>query len=283
MAELGTYLIQGLGIGALYAILALPLSLVWSATGCFDVCVGAYATLGGLAAVRIGFPAGIVVGLLVGLASGAVVACCLAVLDRQGARDPVSFLIIGLGVLTAAQSAALWLFGTTPARINLFSWSWQVAGVGVQPEHVLTMAVMLSLLLGTAGVLNFTAAGRVMRACAQNPSDAPLVGISPRRVQFTVLMVAGVLGAGTGILLSSTTGLAYDSGLHLVLSALGALILFGVRGPVSAVLGGLMIGIVESLSNGLLPESVAGLVPLVVIVAVLASGRFELKLARARL
>jgi branched-chain amino acid transport system permease protein len=282
MADLGTYLVQGMGIGALYAVMALPLSIVWSTTGCFDVAVGAYATLGGLTAVRIGLPAGIVCGLAVGLASGALVASCLVILDRRGSRDTVSVLIVGLGLLTAAQSVALWLFGTAPARVNLFSWAWQLAGVQVQPEHALSLAVVTALLLVTTVLLNATSLGRIMRACAQNPHDAPLVGIAPRRVQFIVLMVAGLLGAAAGILLCTTRGLSYDSGLHLVLSALGALILLGVRGPVTAVLGGLLMGVVESLSNGFLPESVAGIVPLAVIAVVLASGRFEPKLAGAR-
>lgn len=282
MTELITYFMQGVGVGALYAIIALPLSLVWSTTACFDIAVGAYATLGGLVAAAIGLPLGGIVGLLSGASLGAAMAGCLLALDRNGARTPVNVLIIGFGFLTVVESFALWRFGTAPATIDAFNRAWSISGVVVQPQHVLTVLAAGALVISTSLVLHRTGAGRVMRACAQNRHDLPLVGISPRAVQTVVLVLSGTLGAGAGILLSVTSGIRYDSGLHLVVSALGALILFGMRGPASAAAGGVAIGVVESMSNAYAPDAVASAVPLVLIVAVLASGRFEVRLAGAR-
>jgi branched-subunit amino acid ABC-type transport system permease component len=78
------------------------------------------------------------------------------------------------------------------------------------------------------------------------------------------------------MLLISSSGVSYDAALNLSLLGFGAFVILGIRGPVRAVLGGLTIGIIEVFSTAYAPAAVATAIPLLVILVVLATGRFDL-------
>lgn len=270
----------GVALGAAYGLIALPMSLVWSATDILDLGMGGYAVVGGLVATSVvASVGGLTQGILVGLAAGAVCGLVMGLiflgLQLRGEIDHITGVLASIGVLFAAGSFAQWFYGVDPAFVRVFNTMWSVGGIPVRPQSVLNLVIALALLGGLLWVLRKTPLGRSMRASAASPQDAALVGIPVRRIQFGVFILGGVLSALAGVLLVISTGLQFSSQLPLSVTAIGAVIVFGMRGPLSALAGGLTLGVVEALGQGYAPSTLAPIVPLLFIIFVLATGRFD--------
>lgn len=271
MIELLDFIFLGLGTGALYGLIALPLSLVYTTTNCIDLGVGGYAVLGGVIAAAFTGPLGVVIGLVTGVALGAIMGAIYRALEARGNKDHITPTLGSLGLVTAIASFVLWRFGTDPSYHQAFSTRWHVAGLTISPQLALNGGVVALLLMSSLVVIYKTPVGRIMRACASNPADSQLVGIPIGMVQLMVFAIGGLLSAGAGVLFVMTRGVSFDYALPLSLSAFGALIIFGMRGPITAVAGGLTLGVVEGLSAGYLSSSISVIVPLAFILVVLAS------------
>jgi branched-subunit amino acid ABC-type transport system permease component len=124
-------------------------------------------------------------------------------------------------------------------------------------------------------VLYGTPFGRAMRASAINPLGAALAGVPVRGIWFATYVIGGLLAGIAGILILNTTGMDYTNGLPFTLGAFGAAILFGLRSPLRAFLGGIGMGLVQAWSAGYLPGAWATAVPLIFTFLVLSSGRMS--------
>lgn len=272
--QLIEFLVQGLGIGVLYGLIALPLSLIFVTTDSIDIAVGGYAVAAGMIATSLGGVVGGLVGLAVAVVLGTVMGLIYQALRRRGTREHITPTLASLGLVTAIASFVLFTFGPNPSFRSLFGQSWQVGEVRISPQSVVNMVVVGALLVVSLLVIYRTSVGRTMRACAVNAKDATLVGIPVGRIQVGVFAVAGLLSGIAGLLAVTTRGLSFDYSLPLGLLGFGALIIFGMRGPSTAVAGGLVLGMVEGLSAGYLPGEYSLIVPQAFILIVLASGAF---------
>ncbi|WP_229052559.1 branched-chain amino acid ABC transporter permease [Aeromicrobium sp. Leaf350] len=270
------FVVQGLALGALYALIAIPLSLVWLTAHTLDLAIGGYAVMGGMAfATASDRSTGLALALGVGALCGLVSAALFVTLRRLGATDPMAPGLVSVGVLIALGSLAQAIFGIDPAFQANFEVPIEIGGVRINPQVFLNFAAVAVILGLIVVVLRYTGLGRAMRASAASPADASLVGIGVSRLQSLVFVLGGMLGALAGALLVMTSGLSFEFGLGLTLSAIGAVILFGLRGPVTAVLGGLTIGVVEALGSGYAPAGIGPAVPVLFVFIVLASGVFD--------
>lgn len=268
------FLVQGLGIGVLYGLIALPLSLVYATTDSVDLAVGGYAVIAGMIAVSLGGVAGGMVGVAAALALGTGMGLIYQGLRRRGTGEHITPTLASLGLVTAVASFVLFMFGPNPRFRSMFDNNWQVGGVRISPQSVVNLVVVGAVLGASLLVIYRTPIGRTMRACAVNAKDATLVGIPVGRVQVGVFAVAGLLSGIAGLLAVTTRGVSFDYSLPLGLLGFGALIIFGMRGPSTAVTGGLVLGIVEGLSAGYLPSAYSLIAPQAFILLVLASGAF---------
>ncbi|MGK5114650.1 MULTISPECIES: branched-chain amino acid ABC transporter permease [unclassified Geodermatophilus] len=282
MTTLVEYLVIGLSLGAIYGLMAVPLSLVFSTTGTMDLAIGGYAVAGGLTGATVGGLGGALAGLALGAAAGGLMGVVFLVLRSRPSGDHMGPVLASVGLLFALVALSQAAFGLDPVFVPFLEGVWEIGPLRIRPVSVLILAVVL--LVGGLLVLGLrrTPLGRWMRACASSPRDAELMGIPVRLVQLSAFVLSGLLGALGGLLLVASRGLAYDAGLPLALLGLGALIIFGMRGPVTAIVGGLVLGVVESLGAGYLPATVVPIVPLLFIVAVLASGRFDVRVGVQR-
>ena len=269
MIEFIDFILLGIAIGALYGMIALPLSLVYTTTNCVDIAVGGYAVVSGMIAASIGGLLGIAAGLGAGVALGSLMGLIFWLLDSRGNEDHITPTLASLGLVTAIASFVLWKFGADPSFHGVFSGSWHAGRVSISPQLALNLGVVGVLLLASLLVIYKTSLGRTMRACASNRADSQLVGIPIARVQLTVFALGGLLSAGAGILFVITRGVSFDYALPLSLSAFGALIVFGMRGPKTAVAGGLALGVVEGLSAGYLSSTISVVIPLAFILVIL--------------
>lgn len=273
MLEFSELLFRGLLLGAIYGLLAYPVSLLFATTDSVDLSIGAYAVLAAAIAMVFDGPLGIVAGLL-----GAVVASLLVGLlsrrvNRRAHQDPLVVVLATFGFATILESFVLTAFGKDPMVRQAFDVFWNWGSISVSPQALINVAVALALLVALYFWLYRSVWGRDMRACAASAMAATLAGIPVKRIALMTYVVGGLLAGIAGVLILYTTGTIYSAGLNLTISGFGAALIFGLRSPLRGFLGGLIIGIVQGLSAGYLPAGWAGAVPLLFILLVLASGR----------
>jgi branched-chain amino acid transport system permease protein len=272
MALFAEYVVRGLLLGAVYGLLALPMSLVFLTAGTIDFAVGAYALLAAAVAATIGGVAGLVAGLAASLLAAGVMAGIFALLKRSGAEDPITVALASFGVAVAIGSLVLWVWGTRAFVVQPFSVFWDLLGIRISPQSAINLGLSLAVVALLYAILYGTDLGRMMRAAAVNPRGAELAAIPVIGVQCATLLVGGVLGGVAGLLILFTSGLDFTAGLGLTLSGFAAAIVFGIEGPVRGFLGGLMLGVVEAVSAGYTSGPVTAAVPLVFILGVLSAG-----------
>lgn len=282
MRSLLEFLMVGIALGAVYGLIAIPLSLVWSTTRTLDLAAGGYAVLGGLTGAVIGGPLGALLAVGLGVLFGSVMGLIFLALQRRPGGNPLSAMLASVGLLFALVSITQWWLGADPQFSPWIDGVWTIAGIRIRAMSVLNFGIVILLTGLVMLVLYRTRAGRWIRACATSPRNARLVGVPVSKVQFGAFALSGALSAFAGLLLVSSRGLSFDLGLPLALLGLGALIIFGMRGTAAGVAGGMVLGVVESLSAGYLPSEVAPIIPLAFILVVLASGAFDVRLGEAR-
>jgi len=263
------FIIRGLVMGVNYGLLAMPLSLLFVATGTVDFALGCYAVL----AAGVAFSVGSVAGVWAGVAAGVAAACFIGVvselLQRRKSGDHLALVLASFGFAVFIQSVVLTFIGKDPFTRNIFDVYWRVFGISISPQAGINLAVAVTLLGLLMLILFRTPLGRSIRASAVNPRGATLAGVPVEWVRFSVFVAAGVLSGVTGVLYLYTFGLDYSLGMDLTLAGFGAAIIFGIHSPLRAFFGGLAIGVIEALSTAYAPHEIATLIPLVFIFIVL--------------
>lgn len=281
MSELLEYVVQGILIGSAYGLVALPISIVYATTHSIDAAVGSHAVVAATTAAAVGGPIGIVAGIGTGLATTALVATTYLILRSRGAVDPITIVLATFGIAFGLQALVLLWHGREPVVGHSFRSNWDIAGISVNPQSALNMAFGLVAMTVITLVLARTPLGRSLRACADNPLGAQLAGLSVRRLQTTAIMLGGGLASVAGVLLLYTTGVSYSSGLAITLTAIGAAVVFGFRGPIHGFVGGLLFGVVQALVAGYAETGVAAAIPYLFIFLALTLGRSTASVARA--
>lgn len=277
--EFTEFLVQGMLLGVIYGLIAFPISLLFLTTDSVDFAVGGYAVLAGCAAAVIGGIGGIAAGIALAVLASVVVGAISIRLNRPSHHDPLTVVLATFGVAVFIESAVLTFIGKDPMIRQSFEVFWNVAGIRINPQAGINIAVGLVLLGGLYGLLYGTSFGRDMRASAANAVGASLAGIPVRAIWFASYIVGGFLAGVAGILVLYTVGTDYSSGAGLTMSGFGAAVVLGLSSPLRGFLGGLAIGMVQAASSGYLPGGWATATPLLFIFIVLASGRMNVTTA----
>jgi branched-chain amino acid transport system permease protein len=275
MEQLIELVVRGILLGVTYGLLAFPISLIFMATDTVDLAIGAYAVIAAVTAYAVGGPLGIAAGIGLAIVASAVTGTVSNVLGRREPGNPLVVVLATFGFAIMLESAVLSGFGHDPVIRQPFASFWNLAGIRISPQAGINVLVGLSILVALFLLLYRSPWGRMMRASAINPRGAQLAGIPVRAVQFSTFLLTGMLAGIAGVLILYTSGTDFAGGLHLTLTSFGAAILFGLQGPMRGFLGGLAIGVVESLSTGFASGGMATLIPLVFIFTVLATGKMS--------
>ncbi|PKN08218.1 MAG: flagellar biosynthesis protein FlgM [Deltaproteobacteria bacterium HGW-Deltaproteobacteria-8] len=269
-------LVNGLSIGSVYAVFALGYTLVFSVLGILNFAHGAVFTLGayltyvlavgefglnGLLAgmtlpFKLPFALALLAGaLLSGLAGVAVEHLAFRPLRKRGA-DALLALVSSLGVALILVNLIQYLFGA-----EIYSFPSDVLGtlppavilhvgeglVAMRTIQVVLFGVSLLLLIGLAWFIQFTKQGKALRAVAENPDTASLLGISVDAFILGTFFISGLLGGLSGTLIGVSFGLSGPYfGVAYGLKALAVIVLGGLGSIPGAVLGGLVIGLAEA-------------------------------------
>jgi len=248
------YIIPGLVLGAVYALAAAGVSLVYGVMRFANfahgdlMSWGAYAALAGVAAFGISPWAALplAVAATVPLAWG-VDRAFFAPLRRA---QPAVLLISSFGVALMIRALIYLAWGPTPATYGLgFSPPILWEGVRLQRRHAVILAGALLAALLLHLLLARTRAGRAMRAMADDPDLARITGVGVGGVIRLTWAVSAALAATAGVFLAVDTELTPLLGFNVLLAAFAAAILGGIGRPWGAALGGLILGLAEELSS----------------------------------
>lgn len=254
------YLIDGLALGSVYAVLALSYTLVFGVIRMVNFAQGELITLGSLGGVGAwalgeGLPSALRVALLV-LGALAAAGAGGLLMERTLFRPllrshspPLLGLIASLGVSIALQN--LLRLGVSSSDLlvpqQLGQTPWTFAGVQVAPAQLL-LFVCGGLLTGlTYWLVHHTRFGLSVMAVRDNPELAEGQGINLHRVMVGLFLLAGLLAGAGGLLMGEYYGLArYDMGFLPGIKAFTASIMGGVGNVVGGALAGLLLGVIES-------------------------------------
>jgi len=267
-------LINGLVLGSVYALVALGYTMVYGILELINFAHGeitmmgamvALAVIGALALAAPGLPGVLVLGA--GLVVAIPVCMALGLLIERVAYRPLRHaprlapLITAIGVSIILQNVAMMIWGKQyiPFPAVLPQGWHEVFGAHVTDVQIaillLTMGIMLALVL----VVRKTRLGRAMRATAQSRQVASLMGVDVNRVIAATFVIGSALAAVAGVMVSAYYGLAhYYMGFLLGLKAFSAAVLGGIGNLGGAMLGGLLLGLIESFGAGYIGDLTGG-------------------------
>jgi branched-chain amino acid transport system permease protein len=252
-------LVSGLALGCKYALVALGFVIVFKATGVINfaqasfVLVGGYMTFNAANTWHLNF----YLAVLVAMAAGAVLGMLIEalILRRMIGEAPFTLVMVTIGILFILDNLVTAIWGPDPqnlgdpwTRVRTFG------DVPVADRDLWTIGFTALVLAGFFLFFRYSTLGLAMRATALDQEAAMAQGISARRIYRVSWGIAGLVAALAGAALSSgPAGLHPSVGL-IALVAFPAMILGGLDSPLGAVVGGVIIGVVQQLTALYGPE-----------------------------
>ena len=274
LAELLQYVVAGLKSGAVYALVALGFTIVYGSTGIINFAQGEFFMLGGVLSVwyyNAGLPLPVagLCGVLTTVAVGLLFER-IALRPRRSAGGLV-LVVITIGASMVMKSLARHLFGPDEATLPVFTAgpSLDIGGVAIELQTLWVWAITIVVVVFLTWLYRRTRFGRAMRACSISHDAARLMGIDTARVVMVSFGMAAALGALAGLAVTPLTQTAWDVGGAMGLKGFAAAILGGLGNPVAAVVGGLVLGLLESLSVAFLSSTYKDAISLLVLLIVL--------------
>jgi len=273
-AQLLQYLLSGLTVGAIYALVALGFSIIYNASQVINFAQGEFVMIGGMTTVSLiatGLPLplaallAIVVTTLVGLALEKFA------VERARGASVVTLIIITIGASILLRGVAGVVWDKNLHALSAFSGERPIAigGATLLPQSLWVVGVALVVVAALWWFFNRTLHGKAILATSHNRLAAQLVGISVRSVLLVSFGLSAALGALAGILIAPITFTAWDVGVMLGLKGFAAAILGGLGSGPGAVLGGLLLGLIEALSAGYVSSAYKDVIAFAIILVVL--------------
>ena len=256
--------INGLTAGSVYAVVALGYTMVYGIIQLINFAHGEVVMIGAMVAftvINALVPYGLPPLVIVLIGAGCAVPICMLVgyaMERLAYRPlrhapRLAPLITAIGVSIILQHIALlvWSRNVLAFPQIIESRTYMIGGAAITTIQIAILAICFGLMAALAILIYRTPLGTAMRATAQNPQVAGLMGIDINRVIAATFVIGAALGAIAGVLYGSYYGLAqYTMGSILGLKAFSAAVLGGIGNVPGAMLGGVLLGVVEALGAG---------------------------------
>lgn len=273
MGELLQYTFSGLTVGFIYALVGLGFTVIYNSSKIINFSQGEFVMIGGMAAVFLSyadFPFVLAFPMAIMLASllGYVLFKLVSVSSNSSVT---SLIILTLGYSIFIRGTAQVAFDKQMHTLPSFIGDTPISifGATITPQAILVIGVSLSIVFALYYIFNKTKLGKAMLATADNKSAAKLVGISVKRILIMNFMMAASIASIGGIVLTPITSMNYEIGLMLGLKGFCAAIIGGIGNPFGAVLGGVILGILESFVAGYISSEYKDAVAFIVLLLIL--------------
>jgi branched-chain amino acid transport system permease protein len=253
-------LIIGIEIGSIYALVALSVVLLYRTSRVLNFGQGELALLACFLTFtltsRMGVP--LALSFLAGLAASAVAAGAFYffLMRRAKAQDPMGLLILTLGFSLFANGGISLVFGVDnkqmPGFVDVIE-TWQIGGFAIAKNSVLIAVAGLVLMAGLYWFVQKSKIGLAMRAVSQNPEVAKALGIPVNVVLVSSWAVAAILGSAAALLLAPAISLNPSFMLDPLNKGFAAAVVGGMTSLPGAVLGGYLLGVIETYVGNFVP------------------------------
>jgi branched-chain amino acid transport system permease protein len=267
--------INGLVLGSMYALVALGYTMVYGIINLINFAHGEVLMIGALTSWTIiglmrdampGTPGWII--LIVAALIACVVAAALNFTIEKVAYRPLRgspklaplITAIGMSILLQTLAMIIWKPNYKAYPTLLSSDVYHIGGAVISPTQIMILSVTAVSLSVLMWLVNFTKLGRAMRATAENPRVASLMGVKPDMVISATFVIGAVLAAIAGVMYASNYGTAqHTMGFLPGLKAFTAAVFGGIGNLAGAVVGGVLLGLIEAIGSGYLGAATGGL------------------------
>ena len=274
MPELLQFLLSGITVGAVYALVALGFTIIYNASDVVNFAQGEFVMLGGMITVftyasGLPLPLAALIAIIVTAAIG-VALYKLAIEPARGA-PVVSLIIITIGASIFIRGVTQLVFDKQIHRFPAFSGDQPIliGGATILPQSLWVIVGALAIFFCLWLFFTRTLIGRAVLATANNRIAAQLVGINTNYVMTLSFAMSAAIGALAGVLVTPITLTSYDVGLALALKGFAAAMLGGMGNPKGALVGGLLLGVLEAMTAGCISSQYKDAAAFVIIIAVL--------------
>lgn len=268
-------IINGLVLGSMYALVALGYTMVYGIINLINFAHGEVLMVGALTSWSIiglmqdsmpGTPGWLI--LLISIIIACIVAAALNFVIEKIAYRPLrnspklAPLITAIGVSLLLQTLAMIIwkpnYKVFPSLLPMTPYN--IGGAVITPTQVLILGLTVVSLAVLMWIVNFTRLGRAMRATSENPRVAALMGVKPDSVISATFVIGAILAALAGVMYAANYGTAYHTmGFLPGLKAFTAAVFGGIGNLGGAVLGGILLGLIESIGSGYIGQLTGGL------------------------
>ncbi|TFD53345.1 branched-chain amino acid ABC transporter permease [Cryobacterium frigoriphilum] len=263
----------GLSQGSVYALLAVGLISVYTVRHVINIAQGDFAMMAGLGAVWLisaGMPLFVSIVAAVLTVTLVSVAIERLIIARVKKLTTLVSIILTLGVSTLLQAILLLVWGPEARGLPVFPGSdLTIAGVSIRAQELWMVGALVFVGGGIVFFYEKTRFGKALRACAEQPVAARIVGISPVMASVLAFAIAGFVGAIAGVVSSPIYLSIWSGGLLLGLKGFVAAVLGGFSSFRAAIVGALLLGVLESYVAGYVASGLRDAVAFFILILVL--------------
>ncbi|MEW9670487.1 branched-chain amino acid ABC transporter permease [Ammoniphilus sp. 3BR4] len=273
-AQFLQFLITGLTIGSIYSLLAIGFVTIYNTTGILNFAQGEFAMIGAMSCISlVGFglpklaaiPLAIIFTALIGLFIER------SVINPARNNSTVTLIIITIGLSILLKGLGLIIWGSYPKTLSPLISMQPINFMEaiINPQSLIIFAALFILLLLLFFFFDKTYMGSALKASERNPRAASLMGINTKTMSALSFALAAALGAIAGIIITPLTDATYEMGFLIGLKGFVAMVIGGMNNIAGAVMGGLLIGVIEAFSGGVFSSTYSDSISFTVLLLVL--------------
>ena len=277
MVSFFTHLINGLSLGSIYAIIAIGYTMVYGIAKMLNFAHGDVIMIGAFMAYTIISTMGLPTPL--GIIGAIVICTCLGIVIEKiaykplrKAASPLAVLITAIGVSYFLQNSALLIFGSDPKMFTSVVpfQSVTIGSFSIPGTTIVSITVSIILVAALQTFINKTKPGQAMLACSQDRDAASLMGISVNGTITLTFAIGSAMAAIAGVLLCSAyPTLSPTTGAMPGIKAFVAAVFGGIGSIPGAMIGGLVLGVIEILSRAYISSQLSDAIVFSVLIIVL--------------
>jgi len=252
------YILNGIPLGAIYALVALSYSFIYAASGVLNwsqgdmVMLGAYIGFSIYSVIKIGFTIELLISMAIVAVAGFLVQFLILRPLRLRKAPPINVIIATLGASIIIRNVALLIWGPDaqlyPSPVSTKPLTSGV--ISITPQDILIVVIGILIMLIFQYFLKRTREGKSLRAVAQDRYAAVLMGINTERSDAMAFATSAAIGAAAGILIAPIFFVTFNMGAIIGLKGFVAAVIGGLGSVPGAIGGGFFLGIVESIAGG---------------------------------
>ncbi|HZD60500.1 MAG TPA: branched-chain amino acid ABC transporter permease [Anaerolineae bacterium] len=273
--QLLQFIVSGITSGSIYALIALGFTLIYNSTQVINFAQGEFVMLGGLSAVSLHSVLDLPLPAAFLLAVGIVT--IVGILFERVAIHPlrnssiITLIIVTVGASILLKNIAMILWGRDSLTLPAFSGDKpvEILGAYITPQTLWVIGLTTIAVLLLQVFYKRTIVGKAMKACSINQNAAKLMGINTSRIVLLSFAMSAAFGAMAGVLITPISMISYSAGGFLGLKGFAGAVLGGLGNPIGAVVGGVLLGVLESLSIGFISSGYKDAVAFLILLLVL--------------